>query len=174
MLGAEAYARTYSSRCRVCNISFAPSKLSKRPRVSEEESQLEQRALKRLKEREAAEHSANLSWARKVAPCAAYIMSRHFSEAQADDFSHETDLSFETIVLSIVHCEEVYINDLSERLSRDSPSDEVERHITRLQNISYDLSSSAELDQACREEFMRVFTKSMAAISEMENEGSAA
>ena len=131
-------------------------KLCKRPRENAEDDAIEKQAHKKLREREAAERTLNLEWARRVAPCASQILFRHFQHVQGDPHPQTSDLSFGTIVLSLLHSGPEYLDDLSERLSDTMPSGEVESHVKRLYSIAEGLSSPEIVGQECMDEFMRL------------------
>lgn len=134
-------------------------KLCKRPRENDEDDAIEQRAQKKRVEKEIAERNQNFEWARRVAPCAAQILFRHFQHIREETHQQQTttELSFDAIVLSLVHSGPEYIDDLSERLSDAMPSAEVDLHIRRLHSIAEALSSSDRVHEECLSEFMRLF-----------------
>ena len=159
---AQAYVRSMGPKCRVCSSEFAIDGLHKRPRELEEEDAIEKQAHKRRRERETEERRLNLEWARKVAPCAAQIMFRHFQHMDGQLTSHEPpELSFDTVVLSLLHSGPEYLDDLSERLADTLPSGEVESAIRRLHSVAEGLQSSDSVDEACIAEFMSVFHTSL-------------
>ncbi|KAL1530939.1 hypothetical protein AB1Y20_001830 [Prymnesium parvum] len=157
---AASYANSYGTpRCRVCSGEFDSEKLSKRPRDNDEDAAISERAHKRRREREAYEHGLNLEWARRVAPCAAQILFRHFQHIRNE--SHHVqptfELSFDAIVLSLLHSGPEYLDDLSERLSDTMSGAEVDHHLRRLHLIGDALSSPERIGEECLSEFMRLF-----------------
>ena len=109
------------------------------------------------------ERAANLEWARRVAPSVAHILYRHFRHAGQHE--PQGELGFGTIVLSLIHSGEQYLEDLSERLSETLPRAEVEAAVKRLQSLGDALVSAHQIDlvdEACQAEFMRHFTQALA------------
>ena len=148
--------------CKICSVEFRTENLSKR-QAEADDTELEARARKRRCQREQVERAANLEWARRVAPSVAHILYRHFRHA-----GHEpqgAELGFGTIVLSLIHSGEQYLEDLSERLSETLPRAEVEAAVKRLQSLGDALVSAHQIDlvdDACQAEFMRHFTQALA------------
>jgi hypothetical protein len=97
-------------------VDFTTSiaRLNKR-HIEEDEMEMEKRARQSRCAYEEAEKVKNLEWARCVAPSAAHILYRHFRHTGNE--AGQTELSFGTIVLSLVHSGEQYIEDLAERLA---------------------------------------------------------
>ena len=131
--------------CKVCSVDFTQSiaRLNKRHVDAEDEMEMEKRARQRRCAYEEAEKMKNLEWARCVAPSAAHILYRHFRHTGNE--AGQTELSFGTIVLSLIHSGEQYIEDLAERLaeskcarSTDPPPSAHPRHTPLLS--SYFLS----------------------------------
>ena len=122
---AISYIEKLSKTCRVCEQAIEPSRLSKRPCNDEQDDELERRSKKRMREKEAAERKENLRWARAVAPAAAHIYFRHFRHARADGEEGATELCFSSVLLSLIHSDEAYLEDLSEKLCETRPSHEV-------------------------------------------------
>lgn len=161
---AKDYVERISPNCRVCNKQIEFVRLNKRAH-EEEETELERRASKIQREREACEKAENLKWARAVAPSVAHIMHRHFRHSRGGQA--DTSLSFSTIILSLIHSEETYVEDLSERLHGHGFSDaEVETHVKRLHRLGESLTSPEGVDEACSEEFMAHFQEALSALSE--------
>lgn len=106
--------------CRICNDAIKVSKLCKRPRELEQESEEDQRARKKMKEKKAAETAANLEWAQTVAPSAARIILRHFTHSRggANAQQEAQGMGFDAVVLSLCHSGSEYLDDLREDLSR--------------------------------------------------------
>lgn len=71
-------------------------------------------------------------------------------------------LSFGTILLSLVHSGPEYLDDLAERLAEKMAGEAVEEHISRLHGIGESLSGSG-VDQAVEAEFMRIFNEALSA-----------
>jgi len=156
---AEAYKKTYGA-CRVCSVDFSPVifRLNKR-HVEDDEAELEMRALKKRRVKEDAEKVKNLEWARTVAPSAAHILYRHFRHAGNVP---PAELGFGTIILSLIHSGEQYIEDLAERLSETRPREVVDEAVRRLQNLAEASMSAEGVDEACCDEFMRHFNTALA------------
>jgi len=152
---AESYKSVYGA-CRVCALEVKTANL--RPRtISEDEAELENRARKRRCVREEAERAANFDWARFIAPAAAHILYRHFRHAGDEP---QSELGFGTIILSLIHSGEQYIEDLSERLAESRPKAEVDAAVRRLQSVGEALVSAHEtVDETCSAEFMRHFNQ---------------
>eukprot|EP00900_Chrysochromulina_parva_P001297 jgi/Chrpa1/11168/Chrysochromulina_OHIO_Genome00005566-RA len=158
---AEAYKQTYGA-CKVCSVDFTQSiaRLNKRHVDAEDEMEMEKRARQRRCAYEEAEKMKNLEWARCVAPSAAHILYRHFRHTGNE--AGQTELSFGTIVLSLIHSGEQYIEDLAERLAESKPRPVVDEAIRRLQSLGEALVSPEGIDEACSEEFMRHFQATLA------------
>jgi hypothetical protein len=157
---AMKYAAAFGFACKVCEAKFEPARLSKR-RIDEDEAALEQAARKRARERAAAERADNLQWAQIVAPCAAQILLRHYlytEEAARGDDVIATPLCFDSVVLSLVHSGEQYLEDLSERLSDTQPESVVDSAVSRLRSLADDLTGDG-IDAACAIAFMRIFNE---------------
>ena len=154
---ADQYVASYKdSQCRVCSKSIVAAALNKRPR--QEESEADIRALKRLKERQEQQRASDLEWARRVAPAASHILRRHFRHARIEGQNPaevQSELSFDTVVLSLVHSGPEYLDDLNERLNETMASAEAEGLVRRLHSIAEALTSSERVD--CSEEFMSIF-----------------
>ena len=126
---AEQYAKTFSAaKCKVCGVGFEPSRLNKR-KIDDEDRRGEELARKRARERAATERATNLEWARLVAPSAAHILLRHYRHAEEESGPGAAEvrpLCFDSVVLSLVHSGEQYLDDLSERLCDTQPQSTVE------------------------------------------------
>lgn len=155
---AESYISVYGA-CRVCAVEFKTDKLAARA-ISEDEAELESRARKRQCLREEAERAANVEWARFIAPSAAHILYRHFRHSGDEP---QAELGFGTIVLSLLHSGEQYIEDLSERLAESRPKAEVDAAVKRLLSVGDALVSAHEtVDDTCSVEFMHHFRATLA------------
>ena len=143
---AQDYVDKLSATCRVCSCPIEPVRLSKRPH--DDDPELEVRAFKKMREKKEKEKAESLVWARTVAPAAAHIMWRHFrhSRPPSEGGQQNTDLSFSTIVMSIIYSEDAYVEDLSEWLNGRIPSAEVEQHVKRLNVIGESLTSPEGVD----------------------------
>jgi len=164
---AETYKLTYGA-CKVCSVDFTQviGRLNKR-RIDADEIEMEARARKRRCAYEEAEKAKNLDWARCVAPSVAHIMYRHFRHIGNEPHSGNepnsgSELGFGTIILSLIHSGEQYIEDLAERLAETRPRAVVDDAVRRLQTIGEALVSSEGIDEACGEEFMRHFHTALA------------
>jgi hypothetical protein len=159
---ATKYGAAFGLSCKVCHCKFEPARLSKR-RIDdvEAEAELEQIARKRARERAAAERAENLTWAQQVAPSAAEILLRHYlytEDATRSDDGIATPLCFDSVILSLVHSGEQYLEDLSERLSDTQPPSVVDSAIRRLRSLADELTGD-RIDTACAAVFMRIFNQ---------------
>lgn len=149
--------------CRVCKSVIEVGKLCKRPRELEQESEEDQRARKRMKEKKAAEAAANLEWAQTVAPSAALIILRHFTHSRGGASAQQEaqGMGFDAVVLSLCHSGPEYLDDLREDLSHTWSPAEVESRMRKLHDISDNLSTEA-VDEECSDAFMRIFNAKIA------------
>lgn len=130
--------------------------------MEDEDEEVERQAKKKLRERQVAECAANLEWSRQVAPPAAHIYYRHFRHCRpGPSGGAESALCFGSVVLSLVHSDAQYIEDLSERLSETQDPAEVDASIKRLHDLAEAFTSPDGVDEACAAEFMRVFEQAL-------------
>eukprot|EP00962_Isochrysis_galbana_P037317 scaffold13002_cov125-Isochrysis_galbana.AAC.12 len=157
---ATKYRDAFGLACKVCDCEFEPARLSKR-RIEGDEAELEQIARKRARERAAAEQAENVQWAQIVAPSAAQILLRHYlytEDVTRSDDVIATPLCFDSVVLSLVHSGEQYLEDLSERLSDTQPPSVVESAVRRLRSLADELTGDG-IDATCATAFMRIFNQ---------------
>lgn len=158
---AKEYVARISKTCKICESPIEVSaKMSKRPHDDDEEE--EHRARKRQREKQEAEKVENQKWAQEVAPAVAHIMCRHYRFSNANERQREAELCFGSVILSLIHSEEAYVDDLRERLVLMLPVPDVDKHINRLHKIGDSLTSPDGVDEACAEEFMRHFHMALA------------
>lgn len=157
---AAQYLRTFGDACKVCEAKVEPAGLSKR-RIDDDEAELEMKARKRAREREDAERAHNLEWAQIVAPSAAQILLRHYlytEETTGEELAAATPLCFDSVILSLVHSGEQYLEDLSERLSDTQPPSVVDAAIRRLRSLADELTGDG-IDASCASVFMHIFNQ---------------